>query len=87
MKIDIEGYEREGLPAWLNEGALNNVRQLIIEFHTNWNVLKDFAKITLQLIHNGLLPISHEANTAYGRHDGIYFMEMLFRRTNYCTNY
>ena len=33
IKMDVEGAERKGLEVWLNEGALDNVHQLAIEYH------------------------------------------------------
>lgn len=35
LKIDVEGHERESLPNIVEEGILENVEQLSIEFHSN----------------------------------------------------
>jgi hypothetical protein len=34
LKIDVEGHERESLPALVQDGILNHVEQLSIEFHS-----------------------------------------------------
>ena len=33
--MDIKQFELEGLPAWLESGALDNVQQIGLEFHLN----------------------------------------------------
>ena len=33
VKMDVEGAELKGLKAWLEEGALDNVHQLAMEYH------------------------------------------------------
>ena len=33
IKMDVEGAERKGLKAWLDEGALDNVHQFALEYH------------------------------------------------------
>ena len=35
LKMDIEGFEQSGLPAWLKSGALKNVQQIALEIHLN----------------------------------------------------
>jgi len=34
LKIDVEGYEKQSLPALVREGTLDHVDQLSIEFHS-----------------------------------------------------
>ena len=33
VKMDVEGAELKGLKVWLEEGALDNVHQLAMEYH------------------------------------------------------
>ena len=35
VKMDIEGTERKGLDAWMDEGSLDQVSQLAMEYHLN----------------------------------------------------
>jgi len=70
LKMDIEEYEIEGLSAWLNSGALDNVNQIGLEFHLNHgDVIKKtrtFIKALSDLYSKqnfGL--ISYEANNCY----------------------
>lgn len=70
LKMDIEEYEIEGLSAWLESGALDNVDQIGLEFHLNHgDVIKKtrtFIKALSDLyskLNFGL--ISYEANNCY----------------------
>jgi len=83
LKMDIEEYEIEGLSAWLNSGALNNVNQIGLEFHLNHgDVIKKtrtFIKALSELYSKqnfGL--ISYEANNCYKNFD-MFFMSFNVR--------
>jgi hypothetical protein len=39
FKMDIEGNELKGLPVWLKSGALDNVKQIALEFHLDRNIM------------------------------------------------
>ena len=70
LKMDIEEYEIEGLPAWLKSGALDNVDQIALEFHLNHgDVVKKtrtFAKALLDLYTQAnFYLIAYEANNCY----------------------
>ena len=49
VKMDVEGAEREGLDAWLEEGALDNVHQVALEYHLMDS--KDFFSASILLFY------------------------------------
>ena len=73
LKMDIEEYELEGLPAWLKSGALDNVDQIGLEFHLNTgNVVerrqktRSFSETLIDLYSEAnFCLISYEANNCY----------------------
>ena len=65
LKMDIEGNELKGLPVWLKSGALDNVKQIAMEFHLDRNVIKTINFIdTLKNLYfqRNYRLISYEAN-------------------------
>ena len=67
LKMDIEGHEKAGLPAWYESGALENVQQFGFEYHLK--VAKETASLfkTLRdLTLNGeFLLFSYDLNGKY----------------------
>jgi hypothetical protein len=85
LKMDIEGFELDGLPVWLNSGAFKNVQQLGIELHATDDqstVAKLFASVQ-ELYRQNYSIISSDLNTAMGRvaDNGHYQnIEIVFRK-------
>ena len=70
LKMDIEEYEIEGLHAWLDSGALDNVDQIGLEFHLNHGDViqktRTFIKALFSLhSKRNFILISYEANNCY----------------------
>ena len=74
LKMDIEGYELDGLATWLDTGALDYVDQIALEFHLNHGdalqKTRKFAKILLDLYtHADFKLIAYETNNCYKNKD------------------
>ncbi|KAK3086640.1 hypothetical protein FSP39_021286 [Pinctada imbricata] len=68
LKMDIEGHERESLPQMMASGALRNVSQLCLEFHSFYVVdtVKELYKFGFRIFwshQNPLWPLFYENET------------------------
>lgn len=88
LKVDIEGYELDALPEWIESGALEKVDQLALELHLGKiHKQKKFqwlVKLLQQLYTMGFRLISHEVNSAMGKTDQGYYscLEVVLMRDN-----
>ena len=69
LKIDIEGYEVDGLLEWLESGSLKHVQQLAMEFHLpdTETTLKFFYGLIRLYIENDFRLISFDLNGCAGK--------------------
>ena len=74
LKIDIEGEEVNGLEKWFTSGALDNVQQIGMEYHLEWNPYQNvkstlgFFKAIQQLyLKSDFRLISFDVNGCYGK--------------------
>lgn len=73
LKVDAEGAELKALRDWIESGALDNVRQIGVEFHTHMEK-KDVAPVLMELVEDfqslnrmGFRLISYDANACMGK--------------------
>ena len=76
LKVDIEGFELEAVPEWLDSGVLSNIKQIGMEFHTGYNVItkeerprifRQLLKSFLDMHELGFRLISYSPNHCVGR--------------------
>lgn len=69
LKIDIEGYEVDGLLEWLDSGSLRHVQQLAMEFHLpdTKTTLKFFYGLMRLYIESNFRLISYDLNGCAGK--------------------
>jgi len=88
LKVDIEGYELDALPEWIESGALEKVDQMALELHLrrihSQKKFQWLLKLLQQLYSMGFRLVSHEVNSAMGKADqGYYsFLEVVFMKDN-----
>lgn len=82
LKVDIEGWERQGFKEWIRSGAMDNVIQIGVEFHHTQKFAREYWQITQSLHQLGFIHISYDPNLCVGR-GPIYFecVELVFRKT------
>jgi hypothetical protein len=96
LKMDVEGYELDGLPVWLKSGSFKNVHQFGIEIHATdtQNTVRKLLGSVQELYRQKFRLISFEVNACSGRQKtrSKYYtnIEVVFRRqqtsnvTDYC---
>ena len=76
LKVDIEGFELEAVPEWLDSGVLSNIKQIGMEFHTGNNVItkeerprifRQLLKSFLDMHELGFRLISYSPNHCVGQ--------------------
>jgi hypothetical protein len=84
LKMDIEGYELDGLPVWLKSGSFKNVQQFGIEIHAtdNEDTVRKLLASVQELYRQKFRLISFEVNACSGRPRSKYYahIEVVFKR-------
>lgn len=86
LKADIEGAETPALPVWIRSGALNNTKQLSLEFHHVETHASQYWAIIQDLYRIGFRIISYDPNycTTMSTKGFYQFFEIVFRKSDIC---